>query len=60
MNAIGVGTAVGLGCIIALGIVAPAAPIIAYVTHFFFYGGLSAFIFEMYRIAFTAKHPFRR
>jgi hypothetical protein len=60
VNAIGIGTAVGLGCIIALRIVAPDARAIAYFTHFFFYGGLSAFIFEIYRIAFTARHPFRR
>ena len=60
MNALGFGTAVGLGCMIALGIVAPTAPIFSYLTHFFFYGGLGAFIFELYRLAFTAKHPFRR
>jgi hypothetical protein len=60
MNGVGVGTAVGVGCMIGLGIVAPAAPVIAYVTHFAFYGGVSGFIFEMYRMAFAARHPFRR
>jgi hypothetical protein len=60
MNGVGIGTSVGLGCVIALGIVAPDARIIAYFTHFLFYGGLSGFIFEMYRMAFAARHPFRR
>lgn len=60
MNGIGIGTAVGLGCIIGLGIVAPAVPVVEYVATFAFYGGVAGLLFELYRFAFTYKHPFKR
>jgi hypothetical protein len=60
MNGLGIGTSVGLGALIGLGIVAPSAPVIEYVATFAFYGFVSGMLFEMYRFAFTWKHPFRR
>jgi hypothetical protein len=60
MNGIGIGTSVGLGTIIGLGIVAPSAAVIEYVATFTFYGGVTGLLFELYRFAFTYKHPFRR
>lgn len=60
MNGFGVGTAVGLGAIIGLGIVSPSAAIIEYVATFAVYGSLAGLVFEAYRFAFTAAVPPRR
>ena len=60
MSGIGIGTSVGLGAMIGAGIVAPNADVIEYITTFAFYGFISGFIFESYRLAFTYKHPFSR
>ena len=60
MNGIGIGTSVGLGALIGLGIVNPGVQVIEYVATFGFYGLVSGFLFELYRFAFTWKHPFRR
>ena len=60
MNGIGVGTAVGLGCIVALGIVGGSASVIEYVATFSFYGVVTGFIVEMWRMALKDwKPPFR-
>ena len=60
MNGIGVGISVGLGTIIALGIVAGNAPLVEYVTTFAFYGLMSGFIFHLYQWALKDwKPPFR-
>lgn len=60
MNGLGIGTSVGLGTIIGLGLVAPAASISEYVATFAFYGLMTGLLFELYRFAFTYRHPFRR
>jgi hypothetical protein len=60
MNGFGIGTTVGLGTIIGLGIVNPGAQTIEYVATFMFYGLLTGGLFELYRWAFSWKHPFRR
>lgn len=52
MNGIGVGTSVGLGCIIGLGLVAPSAPLMEYVATFVVYGILSGLTFETFRFIF--------
>jgi hypothetical protein len=60
MNGLGIGSSVGLGTIIGLGIVAPDASVIEYVATFAFYGFMTGLLFELYRFAFTYRHPFRR
>lgn len=60
MSGIGIGTSVGLGAMIAAGIVAPSVDVVEYIATFFFYGFMSGLIFEVYRFAFTWKHPFSR
>jgi hypothetical protein len=60
MNSVGIGSTVGLGTIIGLGIVAPNASITEYAMTFIFYGGLTAFLIELYRFAFRADTRFRR
>ena len=60
MNGIGIGTSVGLGALIGLGIVQPSSQVIEYVATGAFYGVVTGFLFELYRFAFTWKHPFRR
>ncbi len=60
MNGIGIGTSVGLGALIGLGIVDPNVEVMEYVATFAFYGIMSGLLFELYRFAFTWRHPFRR
>lgn len=60
MNGIGVGTAVGLGTMIALGIVSGGGAAIEYIVTFAFYGGFAGAIFEVYRFAFQNLGPSRR
>jgi hypothetical protein len=60
VNGLGIGTTVGLGALIGLGIVAPGAQIIEYLATFAFYGMISGLLFELYRFAFTFKRPFSR
>jgi hypothetical protein len=60
MNGIGIGTSVGLGAIIGMGIISPGAQVVEYVATFAFYGMLSGIIFELYRFAFTYQRPFKR
>jgi hypothetical protein len=55
MNGIGIGTAVALGCIIGLGIVAPGAQTIEFFATAGFYGGMSGLLYELYRWAFTTN-----
>jgi hypothetical protein len=57
MNGIGVGTAVGLGAIIGLGLVAGEVSLLEYVTTLAFYGLLSGFIFQLYKIALADWKP---
>jgi hypothetical protein len=59
INGIGVGTSVGLGALIGLGIVSPGAATIEFVTTFAFYGFVSGVIFEAYKFAFSWRRPFR-
>jgi hypothetical protein len=60
MNGLGIGTTVGLGTIIGVGIVAPQAAVVEYIATFAFYGFISGLLFELYRFAFSYRHPFRR
>jgi len=61
MNGFGVGTSVGLGALIGLGIVQPGVQIIEYVSTFAFYGLLSGFVFHFWQIALKDwKPPFFR
>lgn len=60
INGLGIGTSVGLGAIIGLSIVAPAAGIVEFVATFAFYGGISGLLFELYRFAFTWNRPAKR
>ena len=59
MNGLGIGTSVGLGALIGLGIVAPDVELTEYLATVFFYGFLSGVLFELYRFAFGYKLPFR-
>jgi hypothetical protein len=60
MNGLGIGITVGLGTIIGVGIVAPQAAVVEYIATFAFYGFISGLLFELYRFAFSYRHPFRR
>ena len=60
MNGVGIGTSVGLGVMIGGLLTVPDAPIVECVGAFVFYALLSGGLFELYRFAFTWKHPFRR
>ena len=60
INGVGVGTSVGLGILIGMRIVVPDMATIEVVTSFVFYGGMTGLIFELYKFAFSWKHPFRR
>lgn len=60
MNGLGVGTSVGLGALIGLGIVAPGADIAEYVATAAFYGMLTGIVFELYSFAFGYQRPFKR
>ena len=60
MNGIGIGTTVGLGALIGLGINSPGAEIVEYVATFAFYGLVSGLLFELYRFAFSYRRPFGR
>jgi hypothetical protein len=60
MNGLGVGLAVGLGTVIGLRLVAPSVDVSEGITTLVFYGGISGFLFEIYRLALSWRHPFRR
>ena len=60
MNGLGIGTSVGLGALIGLGIVSPGVQVTEYVATVAFYGFLAGVLFELYRFAFTWRHPFHR
>jgi hypothetical protein len=60
INGVGVGTSVGLGLLIGMRIVVPDMATIEVVTSFVFYGGMTGLIFELYKFAFSWRHPFRR
>jgi hypothetical protein len=61
MNAIGIATTVALGIIIGFWLGAPAGfPAQEMIITIVFWSAFAAFLFECYRIAFTAKHPFKR
>jgi hypothetical protein len=60
MNGIGVGTSVGLGAIIGMGIVNTSVQTIEFVSTFIFYGFVSGLLFEGYRMALRDWNPFRR
>jgi hypothetical protein len=57
MNGFGIGTSVGSGAIIGLGLVAPGAPLLAYALTFLFYGALGGSAFELVRLIFFWKPP---
>ena len=57
MNGIGIGTSVGLGCLIGLFIVAPGMAVEEVLATFFFYGLMSGLLFELYRFAFHYRRP---
>ena len=57
MNGLGIGTSVGLGGMIGLGLVSPGAQLEEYVATFAFFGIWSGLIFETYRFALS-KNPF--
>jgi hypothetical protein len=58
MNGVGVGTAVGFGVLIGLGIADPGVQVIEYVATFAFYGLLSGFVFHLYQMALKDWKPF--
>jgi hypothetical protein len=60
MSGLGIGTSVGLGALIGAELGAPGASVAEYIATFFFYAILSGGLFELYRFAFTWKHPFSR
>ncbi len=60
MNAVGIGTTVGLAATIGLGLVAPGAQLSEYVATSAFFGIWSGLLFEAYRFAFSPKPPFSR
>lgn len=60
MNGVGIGTAVGLGVMIGGISTAPNPPVVECVGAFVFYALLTGGLFELYRWAFTWKHPFSR
>lgn len=60
MSGLGIGTSVGLGALIGAMLRAPGASTAEYIATLLFYGLLSGGIFELYRFAFTWKHPFSR
>jgi hypothetical protein len=57
MNGIGIGTSVGLGCLIGLLIVDPGVAVNEVLTTIFFYGVISGLLFELYRFAFHYRRP---
>ncbi len=57
MNGIGIGTSVGLGALIGLGLVAPNAQLVEYVLTFAFWGITAGAAFEGVRMLFFWKPP---
>ena len=57
VNGIGIGSSVGMGAMIGLGLVAPGAQLVEYVTTFAFFGFWSGLLFEAYRFALS-RAPF--
>ena len=55
MNGFGVGSVVGLGTLIGLGLVSPGAPLAEYISTFVFYGFCAGVLAEVVRFALTFR-----
>lgn len=60
MNGFGVGLTVGIGIIIAMILQSPGLQASEAIMTVLFWSFMIGLIFELYRLAFSWKHPFRR